>query len=603
MRRPRTLPWQRPPEDAPEADEQRAPQRCLACGADLRESRSFERYRVCHACEFHFHLTAHERAALLLDPGSFHEDDRGITSIDPLSFVARRSYRSRVIAAQRRTGLTESVLTGTGSLAGRDVVIAVLDFAFLGGSMGVVAGERLARAFEKAASRKAPIITVASTSGTRMEEGLFALMQSPRIIVAARRHHRLGLPHISILTNPATGPAYAGFVRLADFTLSEPRALVGYTAKRVLEETERQELPEGAHTAESHLRHGLIDAIVPRPQLRDSVVLLLDLFTNDYRLTASREQRVHKDRHSHRGAWQLVQLSRHHDRPNAQELIAHMTNSFVEIRGDRAGGEDPSVIAGIGTLGGEAMLFIGQNRPHEPKNDSDGWILASGFRKARRAIELAAKFQLPIVTLIDTAGAYPSLANEEAGLGHAIAHCTAAMLEARVPTVAVITGEGNSEAAVAMAVADRVLMLDNAIYEVIRPEDAAQILLQEQGRASEMAERLRITSHDCLKLGIIDATVAEPGDGAHTDHAEAAQLLRRSIIRELTALSHIRAKRRLDDRYSRYRQYGSTHSKLRGRLERRMAHLIDRGDALITRLRRKPGNSRSQVADYTDFPL
>jgi hypothetical protein len=118
-----------------------------------------------------------------------------------------------------------------------------------------------------------------------------------------------------------------------------------------------------------------------------------------------------------------------------------------------------------------------------------------------------------------------------------------------------------------------------------------------------MAERLRITSHDCLKLGIIDATVAEPGDGAHTDHAEAAQLLRRSIIRELTALSHIRAKRRLDDRYSRYRQYGSTHSKLRGRLERRMAHLIDRGDAVITRLRRKPGNSRSQVADYTDFPL
>lgn len=603
MRLPRTLPWQRHDEETPAAGEPPAPQRCLACGADLSGSRSFERYRVCHACEFHFHLTAHERVALVLDPGSFHEDDRGVTAIDPLSFTARRSYRSRVVDAQRRTGLTEAALTGTGSLGGRDVVVAVLDFGFLGGSIGVVAGERLARAFEKAASRKVPIITVASTSGTRMEEGLLALMQSPRIIAAARKHHRQGLPHVSVLANPSTGSAYAGFLRLADLTFSEPRALVGYTAKRVLEETERHELPEGAHTAESHLAHGLIDAVVPRPQLRDSLILVLDLLTNDYRLTAPREQRAHEARHTHRGAWQLVQLSRHHDRPNAQEFIAHMTSSFVALRGDRTGSDDPSVEAGVGTLGGEAVVFIGQNRPHHREGESDGWILASGFRKATRAIELADKFRLPIVTLIDTGGAYPSLANEEAGLGHAIARCTAAMLEATVPTVAVITGEGSSEAAVAMAVADRVLMLDNAIYEVIRPEDAAQILLQEKGRASEMAERLRITSHDCLKLGIIDGTVPEPGDGAHTDHAEAAQLLRRSIIRELAALGRMRDKRRLEERYNRYRQYGSTRSRLRGRLERRLAHLVDRADTLLARARRRPGDRRSQSADYTDFPL
>lgn len=591
-----------------ELDEAPAPEppreQCLSCGADFEGSKSYERYRVCHSCGFHFHLSAVERLATLLDVGTFREADKSVTSIDPISFTGKQAYRSRVINAQRRTSLAEAALTGTGSIFGRDVVVAVLDFSFLGGSIGVVAGERLARAFEKAAARRRPVVTVCSTSGTRMQEGLLALMQMPRVIAAAQQFARTGLPHIAVLSDPTTGSAYTGFVNLADFIIGEPNALVGYAALRVLQEQQGQELPEQAHTSESHLAHGLIDAVVARPQLRDQLALLLDLVMSDYELSAPRERHETKLEHTQRGALQQLQLSRHQARPTAVDFIGRMTSSFTPIHGDRTGADDPAIVAGFASLAGEAVMIIGQNRPHDARH-GDGWIRAAGFRKAARALRLAEKFQLPVVTLIDTAGAYPTLESEEDGLGNAIAQCTASMLAVTVPTIAVITGEGESEAAVALAVADRVLMLDNAVYEVIRPEDAAAILYGDEERAEEAAERLRITSHDCLKLGVIDATVPEPEDGAHTDHDEAALLLRRSIMRELTKVRRLRPKRRLQRRYERYREIGSTRSWVRGTLERRLAHFIDRAGGSWDRLRGRSSNVRRRVdvGDSWDIPV
>ncbi len=575
---------------------------CLSCGADLQGSRSYESFRVCHSCGFHFHLTARERAASLLDAGSFHEADRGVTAIDPISFRGRQSYRARVIDAQRRTGLTEAALTGTGAIFGRDVVITVIDFSFLGGSIGVAAGERIARAFEKAAARRVPVISVCSTSGTRMQEGILALLQVPRIAVAVARFNQAGLPHIAILTDPTTGSAYTGFASLADVIAAEPNALVGYAALRVLEEQAGQELPHGAHTSESHLARGLIDAVVNRGQLREWLGLVLDLLMSDYRLSVDRARRGTHLAHSSRGALEQLQLSRHQQRPTAREFISRMTTSFIELHGDRSGFDDPAIVAGFGSLGGEAVAIIGQNHA---QGGSDGWIRPAGFRKAARVIRLAGKFKIPVVTLIDSAGAHPGLDSEEAGLGNAMADCLATMLTVLVPTVAVITGEGASEAATAMAAADRVLMLDNAVYEVIRPEDAARLLSEAAGKASDVAERLRITSHDCLRMGIIDATVAEPGDGAHTNPEEAATLLRRAILRELTRIQSIPPRRLLNRRLDRYRHTGSTHSWLRGSAERRIAHLRNRLGGAWDRLRGRSSvrRRRNGFDDSPDIPV
>ena len=560
--------------------------RCLACDEDLAGMREYERHRVCRTCGHHFHLGARERVAAVLDPGSFRETDRSITALDPIQFRERQPYRRRVLEAQRRTGLTEAALTGTGTLYGREVVIAALDFSFLGGSIGVASGERLARAFERAARRGLAVVTVLSTSGARMREGLLALMQLPRLATAHQKLSEKGLPHVTLLSDPATGSAFAGLANLADFIIAEPDALVGYSALRQVREGTGGELPEDAHTSESHLRRGLIDAIVPREDLRPSLGLLIDLLMSNYELRPMGRPEREPREYSRLEAWRQVQLSRHENRPTTPDLIRRMTTTFVEIHGDRSGEDDPSISAGIGLLGGEAVMLVGQNRLRGLAGP--GAIGPSGFHKARRAMRLARKFRLPLVTLLDSAGARPDLAAEEAGLGDAIARCMREMLRATSPSLAVITGEGASEAAVAMAVADRVLMLENAVYEVVSPEDAARRLYGEVVRADEVAERLRLTSHDCLRLGIVDTIVPEPGEGAHTNHDEAALLLRRYLVRALTAIQRERPRRRLSRRRDRYRNTGETHAWLRGRLERRVADLSDRFSEWRRRMGRHP---------------
>lgn len=575
-----------------ESDLEEAREQCLSCGADLEDSQVFESLRVCHACGFHFHLGARERVAMLLDDGSFREADRGVTALDPLSFDGRGGYRSRVINAQRRTHLAQAVLTGSGKLRGRPIELAVVDFGFLGGSIGVAAGERLARAFERATARSLPVVTVVSTSGTRMQEGLLGLMQAPRIAVALQRHAKAGLAHVTIASDPTTGSAYTGFVNLADIILAEPNALMGYGALRLLQEAAGEDLPEGAHTAEDHLSHGLIDAVVPRPQLRATLALLLDLIASDLQTGPAVHPASGEAQHTPIDAWSQVQISRHQNRPAAVELARLMTSAFFELHGDRSGEDDPGITVGPALLGAEPVMLVVQSRR---AGDREGLIGPAGFRKARRALLLADKFGIPVVTLVDTMIADPAIRSERAGLGEAVASCMATMLDVRVPTVAAITGEASSEGALSLTVADRVLMLDNAVYEVMRPEQAARLLARE---IDEVAERLRLTSHDCLRLGIADSTVTEPGEGAHTSARDTALFLQRAIMRQLTALHGLREKKRLDARFNRYRETGSTRAWLRGNIERRFAHFGDRVIALRDRLRR----NRKRTPDPSDYP-
>ncbi len=536
---------------------------------------------------------------MLLDPESFREHDSDVTAIDPLDFVGRRPYRSRIIESQRRTGLTEAAVSGTGSLFGREIAIVVLDFSFLGGSVGVVAGERLARAFERAARRRIPLVAVYSSSGTRMQEGLLALFQVPRVAAAAEQLRRAGVPHVAIATDPTTGLLYSGILNLADYLIAEPGAVLGYAAMRVLQE--REQLPEGAHTSEAHLQHGLVDAVVPRPELREVVGAVLDVLLSSYRLSPARRVRLRESGHTYRSAWEQVQLSRHEGRPTAAELALAIVSPFVELRGDRCGADDASVVAGFGSLAGQSLVVIAHNR--RPK-DGSGWVHASGLRKARRAIELASRFELPILTLIDTPGFDPSHENEESGLGAAATECLRALLTAPVPTVAVVTGEGGSEAAMVFSVADRLLMLDNAVFEVIRPEDAAAILFGEDRERGpeEAAERLRLTSHDCLRLRVIDDTVPEPREGAHVRRDEAARLLRRALIRHLVEVQKEKPGRRLKRRLHRYRSLGPVHTSLRGRIERRVAHLADAAAGWWERMRRRT-ERRSPLHGDEQIPL
>ena len=253
--------------------------KCNNC-AEIVYSKEIDRnLKVCPKCDYHFRITAKERIELLVDPGTFNEFDSQLQSEDPLNFKDSLKYRDRIKTARKKTGLNDAVVSGICTLDGVQVVLCVFDFFFMGGSMGSVVGEKVTRAAEKAIEERCGLIVISSSGGARMQEGALSLMQMAKTSAALARLRRERLPFISVLTDPTTGGVTASFAMLGDVNLAEPKALIGFAGPRVIEQTIRQELPEGFQRSEFVLQHGMIDRIVNRKELKKTIVNLLRAFT------------------------------------------------------------------------------------------------------------------------------------------------------------------------------------------------------------------------------------------------------------------------------------------------------------------------------------
>jgi acetyl-CoA carboxylase carboxyl transferase subunit beta len=250
-------------------------QACPDCGEVIHKLELAENQRVCPRCDHHFDISARERLNHLLDPGSFEEADAAMEPIDILNFRAATAYKDRLAEYQQRTGLKDSAVTGLGRIEGREVAVSVLDFHFLGGTLGSVAGEKITRNIETATERGLPVIIVSAAGGARLHEGMFALMQMAKTSGALGLHAQARLPFISILTNPTTGGVIASFASLGDIIMAEPKAMIGFAGPRVIRETTHQDLPPGFQTAEFLEAHGLVDMIVSRKKQRATLANLL----------------------------------------------------------------------------------------------------------------------------------------------------------------------------------------------------------------------------------------------------------------------------------------------------------------------------------------
>src|SRR5207253_6995299 len=248
---------------------------CPSCEEMLFNGQLDKLMRVCPNCGHHFRLSAGARVELLVDRGAFAERDAGLQSMDPLGFVDQRPYPDRVAAAQVSTGLRDAAIWGEGRIAGRRIALVVMDFGFMGGSMGAVVGEKVARAAETALADRIPLVIVAASGGARMQEGTLALMQLAKTVGAIERLREARVPFISILTDPTTGGVFASFSALGDVNLAEPDALIGFAGARVSAGTIAQELPAGFQRAEFLFEHGFVDRVVHRAALRDEVLSLL----------------------------------------------------------------------------------------------------------------------------------------------------------------------------------------------------------------------------------------------------------------------------------------------------------------------------------------
>lgn len=249
---------------------------CPSCKAHIFKDEWRKANRVCPKCEYHDRLTCRERIEILVDKGSFHELHTEVTTSDPLSFVdAKGPYSEKAKAAKKKTGETESVLTGRGKLSGRRVVLAVMDFRFLGGSLGSGTGERILRAATFALKHKMPLIIFSASGGARMHEGIVSLMQMAKTCAGIARLDDAGIPYISVMTHPTTGGVSASFAMVGDINIAEPGALIGFAGRRVIEETIKQKLPKDFQTAEYLQDHGFLDAIVNRNDMRDYLISVL----------------------------------------------------------------------------------------------------------------------------------------------------------------------------------------------------------------------------------------------------------------------------------------------------------------------------------------
>jgi acetyl-CoA carboxylase carboxyl transferase subunit beta len=263
---------------APEPPPKKHPNTCPSCGSHYRDDELAASLRVCSHCGHHFPVKARERIEQLADEGSFVEEAADLRSADPLGFFDLRAYNERLAEAEVATGLGDALVIGSARIEQLSCELAVMDFSFMGGSMGSVTGEKFARACESAAAAQVPLVSVSASGGARMQEGILALMQLPKTVVAVEELHEAGCALLSVMAHPTTGGLLASFASLGDVVVAEPGALMSFAGPRVVAQTTREKLPDDFGLAESNLRFGHIDAIVPRPELRVTLARLLRLF-------------------------------------------------------------------------------------------------------------------------------------------------------------------------------------------------------------------------------------------------------------------------------------------------------------------------------------
>lgn len=252
--------------------------KCPKCEQIIYNKELKNNLKICPKCSYYFRMSAAERIELLLEPKSLKEKNANLTADDPLNFIDTIPYKDRLKENVKKTGLKEAVIIGEGNIGPHRVVVGAIDFDFMGGSMGRVVGEKITRAIERAIKIKEPLVIISSSGGARMQEGILSLMQMAKTSAALARLKLARIPYIAVLTDPTTGGVTASFGMLGDITIAEPRSLIAFAGPRVIEQTIRQKLPEGFQQAEFLQKHGMIDMVVPRHELKNTLIRILSLF-------------------------------------------------------------------------------------------------------------------------------------------------------------------------------------------------------------------------------------------------------------------------------------------------------------------------------------
>lgn len=536
--------------------------KCPKCGEMVyREDIKSNSY-VCPKCEGYFRIKTKTRIRMVADAGSFEEWFCDIEQKNPLDYP---EYEEKIAGLQEKTKLKEAVTTGVCTVNGIRTVLGVCDARFLMGSMGYVVGEKITRAFERAVEERLPVVLFCSSGGARMQEGIISLMQMAKTSAAIKKHSEAGLFYLPILTDPTTGGVTASFAMLGDVILAEPGALIGFAGPRVIAQTIGQKLPEGFQRAEFLVEKGIIDGIVERKDLKDTISHILEVHQENKSYqnyqgqniidSGCREEKIQKKDLT---AWERVELSRSSSRPTSMEYIQQVFDEFLELHGDRSFRDDGAVIGGIGMFGGQPVTVIGQQKGKNVKENifrNFGMASPEGYRKALRLMKQAEKFKRPILNFVDTPGAACGIEAEERGQGEAIARNLMEMSGLKVPVLSIFIGEGGSGGALGLAVANEVWMMENATYSILSPEGFASILWKDGKRAKEASEIMKITAEDLQKLQIVEWVIPEPEPACEENLPELAERIRERLDEFLVLQKNKTEEMLVQQRYDRFRKF------------------------------------------------
>ena len=567
--------------------------RCNKCGKGIFTEDYKKNLYICPKCGGYLRMPAQKRIEFLTEADSFEEWDTGLSTENPLHMIG---YPDKIKALQDKTKLDEAVITGKARIGENEVALMVMDGRFLMASMGEVVGEKIARGVERATKEKLPVIIFTCSGGARMQEGMTSLMQMAKTSAALKRHSDAGLLYITVLTDPTTGGVTASFAMLGDIILAEPKALIGFAGPRVIEQTIHKKLPKGFQRSEFLLKHGFIDKIVERKDMKTVLEQILTM----HRLTTkhsgivkntgavseintdlntvnpsskredvqavsnknagkSRKQKLslaQKKRAGEKTAWERVLTSREKDRPVGEDYIYGLFEEFIEFHGDRNFGDDAAICGGIAYFQGKPVTVIAQMKGKSTAENIErnfGMPEPEGYRKALRLMKQAEKFHRPIICFVDTPGAFCGMEAEERGQGEAIARNLYEMSALKTPILSVLIGEGGSGGALAMAVADEVWILENAVYSILSPEGYAAILWKDGSQAARAAKAMKLTSYDLYKAGFVEKIIPEPEVYTLDSIINVFDNLEENISVFLKNSKSMTEEERVEQRYQRFR--------------------------------------------------
>ncbi|MFC5930650.1 acetyl-CoA carboxyl transferase [Cryobacterium melibiosiphilum] len=496
------------------------------------------------------HLSAAELIDVAVDPESFVSWDVPVP--DPADDATiDAGYRADLGRARARSACDEAVVTGEGRIRGRRVGVIVSEFAFLAGSIGQAAADRIVAAVERATREGLPLLAGPASGGTRMQEGTLAFLTMVRITAAVRAHRQAGLPYLVYLRHPTTGGVMASWGSLGHMTVAEPGALLGFLGPRVFEALYGRPFPTGVQVAENLFDKGLIDAVVAPAQLPEVLHRALGILVPASAAPVP-EPATLTVRPATVSAWDSVLISRNPKRPDLRQLLAFGASDALPLNGTGQGEKDPGLLLAIARFGAQSCVVLGHNRRRPSQDNAMG---PASLREARRGMRLAEELHLPLLTVIDTAGAALSQEAEEGGLAGEIARSLHDLIGLRAPSVSVLLGQGAGGGALALLPADRTLAAQHAWLSPLPPEGASAIVHRSVDFASEMSAAQGVHGAALWANGLVDHLVDERPDAALEARAF-CERMSRAIEYELSRLRAVPIDELLAERVQKYRDLG-----------------------------------------------